>query len=82
VHGEPEFIRSDNGPECIPLAVRDWLRRGGMRTLYIGPGSPWENAYSESFNSRFLDERLNPKLFTSLTESRILVSSTGWSTTT
>jgi len=73
VHGEPEFIRSDNGPEFIAIAVRDWLRQSGVRTLYIEPGSPWENAYSESFNSRFQDELLNQELFTSLTESRVLV---------
>lgn len=73
VHGEPEFIRSDNGPEFIAIAVRDWLRQSGVRTLYIEPGSPWENAYSESFNSRFRDELLDQELFTSLTESRVLV---------
>jgi putative transposase len=73
VHGEPEFIRSDNGPEFIAIAVRDWLRQSGVRTLYIEPGSPWENAYSESFNSRFRDELLNQELFTSLTESRVMV---------
>jgi putative transposase len=73
VHGEPEFIRSDNGPEFIAIAVRDWLRQSGVSTLYIEPGSPWENAYSESFNSRFRDELLNQELFTSLTEARVLV---------
>jgi len=59
VHGEPEFIRSDNGPEFIARAVREWLERAGVKTLYIEPGSPWENGYSESFNSRFRDELLN-----------------------
>lgn len=73
VHGEPEFIRSDNGPEFIASAVRDWLCQSGVRTLYIKHGSPWENAYSESFNSRFRDELLNQEVFTSLTESRVLV---------
>jgi putative transposase len=73
VHGEPVFIRSDNGPEFIAHAVQSWLERSGVRTLYIKPGSPWENAYSESFNSRFRDEVLNPELFTSLTEAQILV---------
>jgi len=73
VHGEPEFIRSDNGPEFIAKAVRDWLQRSGVRTLYIEPGSPWENPYSESFNSRFRDELLNQELFTSLDEGRMLV---------
>jgi putative transposase len=52
----PEFIRSDNGPEFVALAVQDWIARRGFKTLYIKPGSPWQNAYSESFNSRFRDE--------------------------
>ena len=73
VHGEPEFIRSDNGPEFIAEAVKAWLAQSGVRTLYIEPGSPWENAYSESFNSRFRDELLNQELFTSLEEARVLV---------
>jgi putative transposase len=73
VHGEPEYIRSDNGPEFIAKAVRAWLKQSGVQTLYIEPGSPWENAYSESFNSRFRDELLNPELFDSMTEARVLV---------
>lgn len=73
VHGEPEFIRSDNGPEFIATAVKNWLATSGVKTLYIEPGSPWENAYSESFNSRLRDELLNRELFTSLTEAKVLV---------
>ncbi len=73
VHGEPEFIRSDNGPEFIARAVREWLEQSGVRTLYIEPGSPWENAYSESFNSRLRDELLDRELFESVTEARVLV---------
>lgn len=73
VHGEPEFIRSDNGPEFIAEAVRTWLAQSGVRTLYIEPGSPWENAYSESFNSRFRDELLNRELFTSHAEAVVMV---------
>ncbi len=73
VHGEPEFIRSDNGPEFIAAAVREWLQKSGVATLYIEPGSPWENAYSESFNSRFRDELLNREMFETLTETRVLV---------
>jgi putative transposase len=73
VHGEPEFIRSDNGPEFIANAVKEWLALSGVKTLYIEPGSPWENAYSESFNSRFRDELLNREIFTSLTEAQVLV---------
>ena len=72
-HGEPEFIRSDNGPEFIAQAVRDFLRQRGSKTLYIEPGSPWENAYSESFNSRFRDELLDRELFTSAAEARVLI---------
>ncbi len=73
VHGEPAFIRSDNGPEFIAHAVQAWLKESGVSTLYIAPGSPWENAYSESFNSRFRDELLNGELFSSLKESQVLV---------
>lgn len=72
VRGAPKFIRSDNGPEFIAQAIRDWLKAAGVETLYIAPGSPWENAYSESFNSRFRDELLDRELFTSLAEARVL----------
>lgn len=72
VHGEPEFLRSDNGPEFIANAVKEWLAVSGVKTLYIEPGSPWENAYSESFNSRFRDELLNRELFTTVIEAKVL----------
>ena len=72
-HGEPEFIRSDNGPEFIAKAVQKWLTEHGAKTLYITPGSPWENAFSESFNSRLRDELLDRELFTSTTEARVLL---------
>ena len=68
----PEFIRSDNGPEFIAMAVKDWIDRRGLRTLYIEPGAPWQNAYSESFNSRFRDEFLNRELFGTLLEAKVL----------
>ena len=68
----PEFIRSDNGPEFIAAAVRDWIAERGFKTLYIAPGSPWENPYSESFNSRFRDEFLNRESFGSLLEAKVL----------
>src|SRR5215208_842202 len=64
--GEPTFIRSDNGPEFIAKAVKQWLELCGVRTLYIEPGSPWENAYSETFISRFSDEVLKREVFTNL----------------
>jgi putative transposase len=68
----PEYIRSDNGPEFIALAVQEWIERRGLKTLYIAPGSPWENAYSESFNSRFRDEFLNRESFASVLEAKVL----------
>jgi transposase InsO family protein len=70
--GPPTFIRSDNGPEFVALAVKDWIERRGFKTLYIEPGAPWQNAYSESFNSRFRDEFLNRELFGSLLEAKVL----------
>ena len=70
--GAPEFIRSDNGPEFIANAVKDWIARQGFKTLFIEPGSPWQNCYSESFNSRFRDEFLNVESFTSLLEAKVL----------
>ncbi len=57
--GAPEYIRSDNGPEFIAEALKRWLAVSGVGTLYIEPGSPWENAYSETFISRLRDELLN-----------------------
>ena len=57
--GVPAYIRSDNGPEFVAQAVRDWIKSVGARTAYIEPGSPWENRYCESCNARFRDELLN-----------------------
>jgi len=73
VRGEPEFIRSDNGPEFIAEAVRGWLAVGGAKTLYIAPGSPWENAYSETFNSRLRDELLDRETFETLKDAKVIV---------
>jgi transposase InsO family protein len=70
--GVPEYIRSDNGPGFIALAVQEWIERRGFKTLYIKPGAPWQNAYSESFNSRFWDEFLNREAFGSLLEAKVL----------
>jgi putative transposase len=72
--GEPAFIRSDNGPEFIAKAVKRWLDLSGVRTLYIEPGSPWENAYSETFISRFSDELLKREVFTDLLEAKVLIN--------
>ena len=65
----PGFIRSDNGPEFTAKAVRHWLGRLGVQTLFIEPGSPWENGYNESFNGKLKDELLNGEIFTTLLEA-------------
>jgi transposase InsO family protein len=72
-HGLPEYLRSDNGAEMTATAVREFL--GGIKvgTLYIEPGSPWENGYIESFNGKLRDELLNGEIFTSLLEAKVLV---------
>lgn len=70
--GMPKFIRSDNGPELIAEKLRVWLRDLDVGTLYIAPGSPWENAYAESFNSRFRDEFLAMEVFDNLAAARKL----------
>jgi putative transposase len=63
VRGIPEHIRSDNGPEFIAEELRMWLGKVGTRTLYIEPGSPWENGYCESFNGKLRDEFLNGEIW-------------------
>jgi putative transposase len=71
--GTPGFIRSDNGPEFTAKVVRAWLARLGVKTLFIEPGSPWENGYIESFNGKFRDELLNGEILTTLQEAKVLV---------
>jgi len=71
--GPPDHIRSDNGPEFTARAVRNWLGRIGVKTLYITPGSPWENGYNESFNGKLRDELLNGEIFYTLREAQILI---------
>ena len=71
--GVPEHIRSDNGPEFTAKAVRQWLGKLGVGTLFIEPGSPWENGFIESFNGKLRDELLNREIFTTLTEAKILI---------
>jgi transposase InsO family protein len=71
--GVPGHLRSDNGPEFTAKAVRQWLGRVGVTTLFIEPGSPWENGYVESFNGKLRDELLNPEAFDTLLEARVLV---------
>ena len=70
IRGVPEYIRSDNGPEFTAKAIRNWLNRVGVKTLFIEPGSPWENGYIESFNGKLRDELLNRSLFLSIDEMR------------
>ena len=72
LNGVPEHIRSDNGPEFTAKVVRGWLERVGVKTLFIQPGSPWENGYNESFNGKLRDELLNREIFYSLKEVQIL----------
>jgi len=76
LRGIPEHIRSDNGPEFTAKAVRGWLARLGVTTLFIEPGSPWENGYIESFNGKLRDELLNREVFTTLAEAKVLIE--GW----
>ncbi len=71
--GVPDHIRSDNGSEFTAHAVRDWLKRVGVKTLYITPGSPWENGYIESFNGKLADELLEREVFDTLQEAKVLI---------
>jgi putative transposase len=71
--GIPKHIRSDNGPEFTAKAVRKWLERLGVKTLFIEPGSPWENGYIESFNGKLRDELLDREVFTTLMEAKVLI---------
>ena len=70
--GVPQYIRSDNGPEFVARALVGWLERLSVKTLFIEPGSPWENGYIESFNGKFRDEFLNGEVFDSVIEARVL----------
>lgn len=73
LHGPPEHLRSDNGAEFTATAVREWLERLEVQTLFIEPGSPWENGYNESFNGKLRDELLNGEIFFTLREAQVLV---------
>ena len=70
-HGAPAYIRSDNGPEFIAIALRLWLAGRKVQTLYIDPGCPWQNGYDERFNGTVRDECLNMELFASVSEARV-----------
>jgi transposase InsO family protein len=75
LRGVPGHVRSDNGPEFIARAVRDWIAAVGAGTAFIEPGSPWENGYCESFNSKLRDELLNGEIFYSLAEAKAVIES-------
>jgi transposase InsO family protein len=72
-HGAPEYLRSDNGSEFIAKIVQRWLRANRIKTIYIEPGSPWQNGFVESFHGRFRDECLNREQLWTLTEARVVV---------
>ncbi len=71
--GVPAYLRSDNGPEFTARRVRQWLTKVDVQTLFIEPGSPWENGYVESFNGKLRDERLNREIFDTLLEAKVLI---------
>jgi len=73
--GVPKHIRSDNGAEFTAGVVREWLGKIGVKTLYIEPGSPWENGYVESFNGKLRDELLNGEIFYTVKEAKVLIES-------
>jgi len=76
LRGIPDHLRSDNGPEFTAKAIRGWLNRLGVETLFIEPGSPWENGYIESFNGKLRDELIGREIFTTLLEAKVLIE--GW----
>ena len=76
--GVPDYIRSDNGPEFTANAVREWLGKVGVKTLFITPGSPWENGYNESFNGTLRDQLLNGELFYTLKEAKAVLEQWRW----
>ena len=71
--GVPKHIRSDNGAEFTATVVRDWLKKVNVKTLFIEPGSPWENGYIESFNGKLRDELLNGEIFYTLREAKVMI---------
>jgi putative transposase len=71
--GVPGHVRSDNGPEFTAQVVREWLEKVGVKTLFIEPGSPWENGYVESFNGKLRDELLDREIFYSPGEAKVLI---------
>jgi transposase InsO family protein len=76
--GVPEHIRSDNGPEFTATAIRKWIADVGCQTLFIEPGSPWENGFNESFNGKLQDELLKREIFNTLLEAKVLIEDWRW----
>jgi transposase InsO family protein len=74
-YGAPEHLRSDNGPEFIASCMQNWLKAQEIKTLYIKPGSPWENGHIESLHDKLRDECLNRELFGNLREARVILES-------
>ena len=72
-HGSPAYLRSDNGPEFIAKEVQRWLAANQIKTIYIEPGSPWQNGFVESFHGRLRDECLNREQLWTLTEARVVI---------
>ena len=72
-HGRPDNIRSDNGPEFVALALKEWLANLSVQTQYIEPGSPWENGYCESFNGKLRDKLLDGEVFMTLQEAEVVI---------
>lgn len=76
VHGAPRLLRSDNGPEFVAMVLTRWLTTQGAGTVYIEPGSPWQNGVGESFNGKLRDECLNAEVFLGLADARVHIE--GW----
>jgi putative transposase len=72
-HGQPQYLRSDNGPEFVAQQVKDWLKRSGVQTAYIEGGKPWQNGVNESFNGKFRDECLSLEWFKNRAEARVVI---------
>lgn len=77
-HGSPGYIRSDNGPEFVARSLQDWLAGARIKTLYIEPGSPWQNGFVESFHDKFRSECLARELFYTLGEARVVIADWWW----
>ena len=73
VHGQPQYLRSDNGPEFVAQAVKDWLKRSGVQTAYIEGGKPWQNGVNESFNGKLRDECLSLEWFSNRAEAKVVI---------